>query len=874
MKHDENLPIDPELEARIVAWVLGECSPFEAAELERRVAENPALSVFKRRIEAVHGLVGQATKPVPAKLKLSADRREKLLATIGVPAGDDAGTVMALKPLGSERSRRFPIWLPAIAACLVVGFVVFQTSKRYEMQMARSEKPYRPDSAAFQLSAPEVKEEHELERVQRIGQERERLATINAKKREKRSTAVAPFGSQVRDQLHPVDLAVPAEPESPLQEGSGETRPINGAVELSRVPPAPLQLPAASGSILNSAPIGEVTFGGNVPASITVNGRQFVTDEGTSTLAFGRNLSTWSYYNSAAATAPSGSGSLAVTRSPGALDESHYVDNDNDLVKLSPFEVKASPEQGYMASSTLAGTRISPNLKDISIPLSVTTTAALSDRASKPQRRSFGYSTATPPKPEDSISFLAGGSLNSVESDQPVVHKAAGIPAAAQTEKKTKTDSVSTFSLHVSDVSFRLAQAALERGERPDPASIRPEEFYNAFDYGDPAPAAKEPVACRIEQAAHPFLQQRNLVRIAVRVPAVGRAAAQPLRLTLLIDTSGSMEREDRTASVQRAFEVLASLLGPNDQVTLIGFARQPRLLAERVRGNEAGKLGTIVQRTPAEGGTNLEEALKLAGEKARAQFDPNAQNRIVVLSDGAANLGNDDPVALSNAVAALRADGISFDACGIGVRGLDDSILESLTRKGDGRYYVINSPDEADAGFARKLAGALHPAAQNVKVQVRFNPARVQSYRLIGFEQHRLREEDFRNDKVNAAELAGDEAAVALYDVQPNPDGEGELGEVFVRFRDTATGSMVERSWTALYDARAPAFTQASPSMQLAGSAAVLAEKLQGGDAAKAIHLSELAPVVNAVRAHYAQNRRIQDFVTMFGEARRLFGE
>jgi len=285
-------------------------------------------------------------------------------------------------------------------------------------------------------------------------------------------------------------------------------------------------------------------------------------------------------------------------------------------------------------------------------------------------------------------------------------------------------------------------------------------------------------------------------------------------------------------------------------------------------------QLVDLVASTPFEGGTNLEEALKLAGELARRQHNAAAQNRIVLLTDGAANLGNDDPEQLATMIEALRQQGIAFDVCGVGTDGLDDAILETLTRKGDGRYYVLDSAADADAGFARQLAGAFRPAAENVKVQVRFNPARVRTYRLIGFAQHRLREEDFRNDQVDAAELAAEEAAVALYQVEALPRGEGELGEVFVRFRDAATGNMVERSWTVRYDARARAFDRATPSMQLAGTAALVAEKLQGGAMADAVRLGELAPVVNSLRGRYANSPEVQGFVRMFEQLRSMQGD
>jgi Ca-activated chloride channel family protein len=289
------------------------------------------------------------------------------------------------------------------------------------------------------------------------------------------------------------------------------------------------------------------------------------------------------------------------------------------------------------------------------------------------------------------------------------------------------------------------------------------------------------------------------------------------------------------------------------------------------VPGDKAASLLDVISRTPPEGGTNLEEAIKLAGELAQRQFAAGAQNRVVLLTDGAANLGDADPAHLAALVEKLRQQDIAFDACGVGAGGIDDSVLEALTRKGSGRYYVLDSPEAADTGFARQLAGAFRPAAENVKVQVRFNPSRVGNYRLIGFENHRLNREDFRNDKVAAAALAGGEAAVALYDVEVLPQGEGDLGEVFVRFHDTATGATVERSWPLAYDPNAPAFDRASPGMRLAGTAALLAEKLRGGARGDAINLAQLAPVVNALRAHYSHQVQVQELAAMYEEMRRL---
>jgi hypothetical protein len=153
----------------------------------------------------------------------------------------------------------------------------------------------------------------------------------------------------------------------------------------------------------------------------------------------------------------------------------------------------------------------------------------------------------------------------------------------------------------------------------------------------------------------------------------------------------------------------------------------------------------------------------------------------------------------------------------------------------------------------------------------VRFNPARVGNYRLIGFEKHRLKEEDFRNDKVDAAELAADEAAVALYQIEAKPDGQGELGEVYVRFCDAATGNMVERSWTLHYEAQPASFDRASSNLQLAGLAALVAEKMRGGAEGDPIHLADLAPVANQLRGQFPSDARVQELVAMYNQLRAL---
>ena len=423
-------------------------------------------------------------------------------------------------------------------------------------------------------------------------------------------------------------------------------------------------------------------------------------------------------------------------------------------------------------------------------------------------------------------------------------------------------DPFSTFSLNISDTSFQLARAAIERGERPDPASIKPEQFYNAINYGDPAPSSREPVAAAIDQTAHPIIPGRNLVRIAVRTASTGRSAAQPLRLTLLVDQSGSMIRADRRAAMETALAQLSTLLTEQDQITVIGFSRTPRLLADSLPGNQANRISDLVNQTASEGGTNLEQAITLASELALRHKLDGAQNRIVLFTDGAANLGDADPERLSQKVETLRQQGLAFDIAGIGTDDINDKLLAELARHGNGRYYLVG--ENTATSLAAQLAGAFRPAAENVKIQVKFNPERVGNYKLIGFDEDRLKTEDFHNDSVDAAELAADEAGVAMYQIQALPEGSGEIGEVSIRFRDTASGEMVERAWTIPYDATAPAFDKADPKTQLATLALLSAQKLQGGPLADAINLRNFSQTIATLRQAYKSDSKIQQFLTL----------
>jgi hypothetical protein len=218
-----------------------------------------------------------------------------------------------------------------------------------------------------------------------------------------------------------------------------------------------------------------------------------------------------------------------------------------------------------------------------------------------------------------------------------------------------------------------------------------------------------------------------------------------------------------------------------------------------------------------------------------------------------------------------MREQDIAFDACGVGTEGLNDDILEALTRKGDGRYYLLGNTAESGGEFARKVAGALRPAASNVKVQVEWNPERVGKWRLYGFEKHELKKEDFRNDAVDAAEMAAEEEGVAVYHVEVKPGGEGPLGVARVRFQDVASGEMVERKWEISHEGEAKPFDQADSKVRLAGAAALTAEKLARSAVGERVEWTVLLREVRQLKALFSNEGKVADLETMIEQAKNL---
>jgi Ca-activated chloride channel family protein len=461
-----------------------------------------------------------------------------------------------------------------------------------------------------------------------------------------------------------------------------------------------------------------------------------------------------------------------------------------------------------------------------------------------------------------------------VVADAPEAKPPPAPPLLHQPEVATAANSdvnFSTFSLNVSDVAFKTAAASLNAGALPDPNSVRVEEFVNAFNYRDPAPARGARLAFAWERTRYPFAHNRDLLRFAVQTAAQGREAAKPLNLVILLDNSGSMERPDRVQIIGDSLKVLAQKLQPQDKISVVAFSRTARLWVDGMAGGKPQELLNVVGGLVPQGGTDLGAGLELAYKTAVKNFMPKGNNRVIMLTDGAANLGDLSPDDLKKKVVQHRQKGIALDCFGIGWEGYNDDLLEVLSHNGDGRYSFLNDPEQAGPEFANQLAGALNVAACDVKAQVEFNPARVTAYRQIGYAKHQLTKQQFRDNTVDAAEIAASESGNALYVIQVNPEGSGPLGVVRVRHKAPDTGEYMEQEWTLPYQPKVPALDQAAAPMRLAAVSAAFGEWLARNPYAGEVNVNALPNYLNGVPEFFSPDPRPKQLALMIRQAMAL---
>ena len=331
----------------------------------------------------------------------------------------------------------------------------------------------------------------------------------------------------------------------------------------------------------------------------------------------------------------------------------------------------------------------------------------------------------------------------------------------------------STFALDVDTGSFSVARRFVAEGSRPDPASIRIEEWINAVDPGGP-PAVDGALAIDATAAASPYAPGVELVRVAVASRELDAADRPPANITFVVDTSGSMDIRARLGLVQSSLALLARTLRDDDTVAIVTYGTEASPVLEPTPASQTATIVSAIERLRAGGSTNMEAGLRLGYQQAREGFRQDGVNVVVLASDGVANVGRSDPDGLVELIRDSGAEGISLVTVGYGMGNFNDDLMEQLADQGDGFYAYVDTFEEAERLFVDQLTPTLTVVAREAKAQVEFDPEVVAEYRLVGYENRTLDAGQFRDDTVDAGEVGGGHHAVALYEIRRTADGVG----------------------------------------------------------------------------------------------------
>ncbi|MBO9731612.1 MAG: von Willebrand factor type A domain-containing protein [Chitinophaga sp.] len=327
---------------------------------------------------------------------------------------------------------------------------------------------------------------------------------------------------------------------------------------------------------------------------------------------------------------------------------------------------------------------------------------------------------------------------------------------------------LSTFSIDVDRASYSNMRRFLNNGEMPPPDAVRVEEMINYFDYHYKAPTGKDPVAIYTDMAICPWSTGHQLVRIALKSKQVDTKDLPPTNLVFLLDVSGSMDEPNKLPLVKSAFKVLTEQLRPQDKVAIVVYAGAAGVVLPSTSGNNKKKILAALEELQAGGSTAGGEGIQLAYRIAEEQYSKNSNTRVILATDGDFNVGASSDGALTRLIENERKKGISLSVLGFGMGNYKDNKLELLADKGNGNYAYIDNFEEARRTFVTEFGGTLFTVAKDVKLQVEFNPSFVQSYRLVGYENRLLQNEDFNNDKKDAGDMGVGHTVTALYEIIP----------------------------------------------------------------------------------------------------------
>lgn len=443
---------------------------------------------------------------------------------------------------------------------------------------------------------------------------------------------------------------------------------------------------------------------------------------------------------------------------------------------------------------------------------------------------------------------------------------------------------VSTFSADVDTASYTTVRRLLRAGQLPPAEAVRTEEMVNYFDYAYALPQDRsKPFAPTVTVYPNPWHQGTQLLHIGIRAFDQQAETRPPVNLVFLIDVSGSMNEPSKLPLVKSSFAMLLDQLKPTDTVAIVTYAGSSGIALPPTKVSEREQILQTINDLGAGGGTAGAEGLRTAYELARQNYNKEGVNRILLATDGDFNVGESAPGGLAQYVASQRSSGIFLSVLGYGMGNYQDSTMQALAQNGNGVAAYIDDMSEARRVLDDQVSKTLFTVAKDVKFQVEFNPAQVQSYRLLGYETRALRTQDFNNDKVDAGEVGAGSEVTAIYEITPaggmpaegdlryqqttqpvlnedviRPASANEIGHLRIRYKlpDSDTSTLIERP--IINDDRVSDVEAASTEVRFATAVAGFSRLLRHSDGMSGFGYDDVIRLAESARGEDKDGERI----------------
>jgi Ca-activated chloride channel family protein len=437
----------------------------------------------------------------------------------------------------------------------------------------------------------------------------------------------------------------------------------------------------------------------------------------------------------------------------------------------------------------------------------------------------------------------------------------------------TEDDHLSTFALDVDTGSYTIMRNYLRDGHLPPSDSVRVEEYVNYFDQGYENPPAHQAFEISVDGAPSPFTQNERyqMLRVGIQGYQIPEYERKDAALTFVIDVSGSMDMDNRLGLVKHSLERLVEQLRSSDSVSIVVYGTDARVVLDPTPGSDKGTILEAIYSLHPEGVTNAEAGIRLGYRMAMKAFDPNGINRVILCSDGVANFGETESDVILSEIRHKVEEGVTLTTVGFGMDNYNDVLMEQLADNGNGFYAYVDDIREARRLFIDRITGTLQTIAMDAKVQVDFNPEVVVRYRLVGFENRAIADNDFRDNSVDAGEIGAGHSVTALYEVKLNPEAYGNIATVFMRWQDPDTRQVMELSKDFNTEELSYNFENANPYFQRSVVVAEYAEILKQSYWAEGSSLGHVYHEALRINELLSHDEDMNEFMELIKQAQYL---